>query len=60
MKQDKTVLSPREAEIQALRDKQLTPKQIAQQLGISHGTVGNYIRSINQRMTGHKIKGENK
>lgn len=48
-KPDKTLLSPREIEVKALRESGLTVEQIAAQLGISRGTVGKYIRSIRER-----------
>ncbi len=48
-KADKTELSPREAEVQALRTQGLTVLQIAQTLGIGRGTVEQRLRSIRQR-----------
>ena len=51
-KADKTQLSPREADVHALREDGLTLAQIASELSISHGTVRKYIRSINARATG--------
>jgi len=48
-KPDKTLLSPREIEVKALRESGLTNDKIAAQLGISPGTVGKYLRSIRER-----------
>jgi DNA-binding NarL/FixJ family response regulator len=53
-KSDKTLLSPRETEVQALRAQGLTVLQIAQSLGIGKGTVEHRLRSIKQRATGAK------
>lgn len=53
-KLDKTLLSPREIEVQALRESGLTVAEIAEQLGLGRGTVGNYLRSIRDRAEGAK------
>lgn len=55
-KPDKTLLSPREIEVKALRESGLSNDKIAEQLGISRGTVGKYLRSIQERATGAKEK----
>lgn len=53
-KPDKTLLSPREIEVKALRESGLTVEQIAAQLGIGRGTVEKYFRSIRERATRSK------
>jgi DNA-binding CsgD family transcriptional regulator len=55
-KPDKTLLSPREAEIQELHELGLSPHEIAARLGIAHGTVHKHLRSIRERATGAKEK----
>jgi len=46
---DRTQLSPREAEIDALKSQGLSKEQIASRLCISEKTVGHHIWSINSR-----------
>ena len=53
-KPDKTLLSPRELEIQQLHNSGLSSYKIAEQLGIARGTVGKHLRSIQERATGAK------
>lgn len=36
-------LTPQEARVMALRDRSLTPKQIAQEMGINHATVSRIV-----------------
>jgi DNA-binding CsgD family transcriptional regulator len=55
-KLDKTQLSPREKEVQALQESGLTTNQIAEQLGLARGTVDKYLRSIRERAMGAKEK----
>lgn len=45
-----TVLSEREAEVQALKEAGLTHEQIAERLEVSKSTVDEYSRRINQRL----------
>ncbi len=55
-KPDKTLLSPRELEVKALRESGLTTEQIAEQLGLARKTVNKYLRSIRERATGQTGK----
>jgi DNA-binding NarL/FixJ family response regulator len=48
-KPDKTLLTPREAEIQALHALGLSYREIAARLGIGHGTVHKHLHSIRER-----------
>lgn len=48
-KPDKTLLSPREAEIQELHELGLSYREIAARLGIGLGTVHKHLRSIRER-----------
>jgi DNA-binding CsgD family transcriptional regulator len=48
-KPDKTLLSPRESEIQELHALGLSYREIAARLGIGHGTVHKHLRSIRAR-----------
>jgi len=48
-KHDKTQLSPREAQIQQLREQGLGNPEIAEQLGLKVTTVRARVRSINAR-----------
>jgi DNA-binding NarL/FixJ family response regulator len=48
-KPDKTLLTPREAEIQELHKSGMSRKDIAAQLGISYKTVCNHMDSIRIR-----------
>jgi DNA-binding CsgD family transcriptional regulator len=55
-KPDKTLLTPREAEIQELHELGLSPHEIAARLGISHWTVRRHMSSIRERAMSTKEK----
>jgi DNA-binding CsgD family transcriptional regulator len=49
---DRTQLSPREAETQALKSQGLSNQQIAEKLGLKEGTVAHHLYSIGLRKRG--------
>lgn len=51
---DRTQLSPREAEIAALKSQGLSNEQIAEKLRLKEGTVAHHLYSINLRKRGEK------
>lgn len=51
---DRTQLTPREAEIQALQNQGLSIAQIAEQLGLAESTIRQLVRSIKMRKMGEK------
>lgn len=51
---DRTQLSPREAEIAALKSQGLSNEQIAEKLRLKEGTVKHHIYSINMRKRARK------
>ena len=54
---DRTQLTPREAEIQALLSQGLSNEQIAEKLNISGKTVINHLHSIKIRKKGEEYSG---
>lgn len=49
---DRTRLTPREAEIYALKSQGFSKEQIAEQLHLKEGTVAHHLYSINLRKRG--------